>query len=76
MKYRDFEEWLQYKHSEWHPELLDDDLPDAYVDWLAGLDGEEWIDYGNRFAAQFLAQYVEELHKTPNNFGDFPEEKT
>jgi hypothetical protein len=54
MEWKTFEEWLQYKHSEWHPELLDDDLPDAYGDWVAGLSEDEWIDYGNRFAKEQL----------------------
>jgi hypothetical protein len=74
MEWKTFDEWLQYKHSEWHPELLDDDLPDAYGDWLAGLSEDEWIDYGNRFAAQFLAQHIQEVNGIPHNYGDFPVE--
>jgi hypothetical protein len=54
MEWETFDEWLQYKHSEWHPELLDDDLPDAYGEWIAGLSEDEWIDYGNRFAKEQL----------------------
>lgn len=54
MKYRDFEEYLQYKHSEENPELLDDDLPDAYGDWLAGLSEDEWIEYGNKYGLSIM----------------------
>ena len=74
MKYKDFEDYLQWKHAEQY-HGLDDDMPDDYNSWLDNLDQEELIEYGNKFAAQFLAQYVEELKKTPKNFGDFPEEK-
>ena len=34
MNYKDFQEYLYYKHSEQNPEVLDDMLPDDYERWL------------------------------------------
>lgn len=42
-----FEDFLKEKHFELHPQLLDDDLPDAFDNWLGELDGEDYISYGN-----------------------------
>lgn len=32
-----FEEWLQYEHQMENPTILDDDLPDAFSDWVSEL---------------------------------------
>lgn len=32
-----FEEWLQYEHQMENPTILDDDLPDAFNDWVSEL---------------------------------------
>ena len=40
----DFTQWLMYYHTETHPELLDDDLPDAFDNWLSELDGDDYIN--------------------------------
>ena len=48
-----FEEYLKLVHAnEYHG--LDDDMPDAFNDFLADLDGEEYIEYGNAFAKMLL----------------------
>jgi len=48
-----FEEYLKLVHAnEYHG--LDDDMPDAFNDFLADLDGEEYIEYGNTFAKMLL----------------------
>ena len=41
-----FEEFLQEKHEE-YPELLDDDLSDAFEEWLEQLSTDEIIKYAN-----------------------------
>jgi hypothetical protein len=41
-----FEDYMQEIHMELHPMTLDDDLPDAYSDWLGTLDGEDYMRFG------------------------------
>ena len=50
MTYRDFEDFLQCYHCENNPEILDDDLPDAYNDWISDLSVDDWIELGNKYA--------------------------
>lgn len=50
MKYENFEDFLADKHMEEHPQILDDDLPDHFNDWLGNLDGEEYIKYADEYA--------------------------
>ncbi len=47
-----FEYFLAEKHLEAEPQILDDDLPDAFNDWLTTLDVEEFIKYGDEYARQ------------------------
>ncbi len=53
-----FEEFLQDKHLEIEVAILDDDLPDAFNDWLTTLDVESWLDYGDQYAKQLQEQKV------------------
>ena len=39
-----FEEFLQDKHMKLHPAILDDDLPDAYNDWISTLEPDDVIE--------------------------------
>ena len=51
MKYRDFEQYLQFKFMEDEPQVLDDDIPDAYESWIVEQDIDDVIkwatEYGN-----------------------------
>ena len=49
-KYRDFEDFLQNKHAWANPEVLDDDVPDHYDDWLSRLGVETLIELADEFA--------------------------
>lgn len=49
-KYRDFEDYLQHIHGRQHPEVLDDDVPDHYEEWLADLDINDVIVWANEYA--------------------------
>lgn len=49
IKMETFESWLQDHHCRTHPEILDDDLPDAFSDWLVNLDPNEWIELGDKY---------------------------
>lgn len=56
MKDRQFEDFLQERHSAIYPMVLDDDLPDSFDTWLAQLDYADYIDYANLFAKErFIA---------------------
>jgi len=54
MKYKDFEEFLQYYHAENYPEILDDDLPDAYSEWESELEADDWIRLANVYGTRLL----------------------
>lgn len=48
-----FETYLRDEHSENHADgVLDDDMPDHYEIWLAGLDGNDLIEYANKAMAE------------------------
>ena len=44
MEDKTFEDFLQQYHSDNNPEVLDDDLPDNYEDWVGNLSGEEVME--------------------------------
>lgn len=46
----DFEYYLQEKFTEEEPQVLDDDIPDRFNDWLEQLDIQEVIDYAQEYA--------------------------
>ena len=52
-----FEQFLHMKHMEAEPQILDDDLPDAFNDWLE-MDADEFIKLGQ--------EYGDSLRKAPN----------
>ena len=45
-----FETYLQDQHANEHPDILDDNMPDAFDDWVSNLDNDEWIRLANQFA--------------------------
>lgn len=49
-----FTQYLKEIHMKEHPEVLDDDLPDAFDLWMAELDTEELINYADKFAIELL----------------------
>lgn len=42
-----FERFLEEKCFKENPQVLDDDMSDFYDSWLASLDMDKLIDYGN-----------------------------
>ena len=49
-----FEEYLQFQFMDREPQVLDDDLPDAFDSWLSSLQADDFIDYGKKFAKLLL----------------------
>ena len=56
-----FEQFLQDRHIETEPAVLDDDLPDAFNDWLTRLDVDEWLEYGQEYAKSILPKVEEKI---------------
>jgi hypothetical protein len=49
-----FEDFLEEYHAEQYPEILDDDLPDAYMDWESGLEADDWMRLANIYGKRLL----------------------
>jgi len=58
-----FEEFLAEKHCEQNPEILDDNLPDAFNDWLTYIDVQDIIDYANEYTNKIIIQVKKDLLK-------------
>lgn len=48
-KKKDFEDFLQDKFILQNPSVLDDDIPDAFADWIADIDPNDLIAYANEW---------------------------
>lgn len=44
-----FENYLQKIHMDQNPEVLDDDLPDSFDNWLTGLQVDEVIAFAEEW---------------------------
>ena len=53
-----FESFLQSYHCDTHPEILDDELPDAYNDWLGDLSVDEWIELGEKWGKEMKKEVI------------------
>lgn len=60
-KYKNFEDYLMEMHMKEEPYVLDDDLPDAFSDWLCDSDPQSMIDYADKYTALRLKQSREQL---------------
>lgn len=50
----EFESYLQEICFKENPQVLDDDMPEFFDQWLAGLDVDELIKYGDEHGKQML----------------------
>ena len=55
-RYKDFQEYLMDVFAKEEPQVLDDDMSDAFDAWLQDLDCDTWIKYGNEYAKIFKEQ--------------------
>ncbi len=45
-----FEDYLRNEiHPILHPQLLDDDMPDHFDNWLGDLDGQDYMEYAELY---------------------------
>ena len=56
-----FEDYLQEKHFEENPTLLDDDIPDAFNEWLENVDTQDVIEYADIFIKRVLEAKEKEV---------------
>ena len=56
-----FEDFLKNKHMELYPTILDDDLPDAFDNWLEGRTKEEIIEYAEEVLKEILQLVIEDV---------------
>jgi len=63
MKTTTFEEYLEKICFEDNPSVLDDDMPDFFNSWLANLDGEEYLKYGNDLIAQAEQEMLKKIRE-------------
>lgn len=62
MKQQSFEKYLE--ENVWEPEgVLDDDMPDAFEDWLTGLDVAEVMEHAENWGAK---EYEKGCYNTAN----------
>ena len=57
-----FEQYLQDIHMSENPELLDDDLPDDFDNWLGTLEQDIMIQYADDYAKECVREYAMKLH--------------
>jgi predicted PolB exonuclease-like 3'-5' exonuclease len=61
-KYKiDFESFLQDKFMELNPQVLDDDLTDAFISWLTDVDIDDCISYGQEYAHFVKIKTINEI---------------
>lgn len=65
-KEQTFEEFLRSEvHPELFPQLLDDEGPDHFDNWLGNVNGSDYLDWGNLYGkSQFNAgmKHIVEMH--------------
>ena len=54
MKILNFEGYLQEQFFKEEPQILDDNFPDAFNDWIIGLDAQQFLDYGDAYGKFLL----------------------
>ena len=55
-----FNEYLRNEHSKLHPTILDDDLPDAFDNWIGKMEEGELETYAYQFAEDNVNNEIDE----------------
>jgi len=64
--YKNFEEYLQEMHMKEEPCVLDDDLPDAFSEWLCELDPDDMMVHADTYASIRVTQALEKVEEKLN----------
>ena len=49
-----FTEYLEQKHSQLNPMVLDDDLPDSFDSWMSELEQDDLLTYGTDYGNEMF----------------------
>jgi len=52
-----FEDWLREFHIKENPEILDDDLPDAFDKWICEIDTDRWVYLGQMYGEHICFEF-------------------
>lgn len=63
---QNFENYLRDIHMSENPELLDDDLPDDFNNWLGTLEQDTMMDYANDYAKDCMRVAWEKIQANTN----------
>ncbi len=61
-----FEEYLKEVHMVENPEILKDDLLDAFNDWVIEIQADDWIKY----AEKWHSDIIQEIRKDVEEIGE------
>ena len=64
--YKNFEEYLQEMHMKEEPYVLDDDLPDAFSEWLCELDPDDMMVHADTYASIRVTKALEKVEEKLN----------
>lgn len=59
-----FEKYLQDKHAK-HYAGTDDDMPDAFDNWICDFDADDWLAYGNAYGSEIIKNRTVKITKVP-----------
>jgi len=59
-----FEKYLEQVCFEANPQVLDDDMPDFFDDWLGSQDGEDYIRLADEYANKVREEERERIEAT------------
>ncbi len=57
-----FEDFLKEKHAKNYTGT-DDDMPDAFDNWLGQLDGQEYMDFAQEWGDSIVSNYDQAIHE-------------
>ena len=58
-----FEDWLMMEHAKQNPTILDDDLPDAFNNWICFFEPDEWLHYGELYGVERALKAMDKAEK-------------
>lgn len=73
MNHKDFEDFLQDKFIRNNPMVLDDDVPDAFSEWLEDIDVNDLIKFADQYAKKIDCSNMTHKKDVPSNSVDFRE---
>ena len=73
MQDKTFEDFLQQYHADNNREVLDDDLPDAYEDWVGNLEADEVMELAEKAIIYYQKIYCSMIEKEKEKIFNSPD---